>query len=209
MSGRSERRGWYFYDWANSAFNTSVTTVFLGPYLSEIAAAAADAAGFVFPLGLRVRSGSFFPYVVSLSVLIQVVFLPLVGTVADRSSHKRRLLGHFAAVGSLATMALYFVVDERYLLGGALFVVANVAFGCSIVVYNSFLPQVTHGTDPDTVSARGWALGYAGAFSRCGTTTTSSSRPPSRRRLVLSAGSSKRRIPGCNSFVRAWSCRSR
>jgi len=162
MSGRSERRGWYFYDWANSAFNTSVTTVFLGPYLSEIAAAAADAAGFVFPLGLRVRSGSFFPYVVSLSVLIQVVFLPLVGAVADRSSHKRRLLGLLAAVGSLATMALYFVVDERYLLGGALFVVANVAFGCSIVVYNSFLPQVTHGTDPDTVSARGWALGYAG-----------------------------------------------
>ena len=162
MSAASERRGWYFYDWANSAFNTSVTTVFLGPYLAEVAAAAADASGFVFPLGIRVRSGSFFPYVVSLSVILQVFFLPLVGAIADRSGRKRELLGFFAFIGALATMGLYFVTADQYLLGGVLFVIANVAFGCSLVVYNSFIPQICHELDPDTVSARGWALGYAG-----------------------------------------------
>ncbi len=48
---RRERVGWYFYDWANSAFSTTVVTVFMGPYLTTITKAAADASGFVYPLG--------------------------------------------------------------------------------------------------------------------------------------------------------------
>src|SRR5512145_3461825 len=74
-STRRERVGWYFYDWANSAFSTSVVTVFLGPYLTTVARAAADGNGFVHPFGIAVSAGSFFPYVVSLSVLFQVILL--------------------------------------------------------------------------------------------------------------------------------------
>lgn len=62
---RREQRGWYFYDWAISVYSTSVLTVFLGPYLTSVAKAAADAEGFVHPLGLPVRAGSFFAYTVS------------------------------------------------------------------------------------------------------------------------------------------------
>ena len=68
-----EQRGWYFYDWANSAFSTTVVTVFLGPYLTTIAENAADSRGFVHPLGIPVRDGSFFSYVVGLSVALQVI----------------------------------------------------------------------------------------------------------------------------------------
>ncbi|MCW2683085.1 MAG: yxiO, partial [Blastococcus sp.] len=91
-----ERFGWYSYDWAMSVFNTSVTTVFLAPYLTSIAESAADANDRVHPLGLSVPSGSYFGYVLSLSVLLQVVILPLTGAVADRSGHKRQLLAGFA-----------------------------------------------------------------------------------------------------------------
>jgi MFS-type transporter involved in bile tolerance (Atg22 family) len=63
VPSRWERVGWYFYDFGNSAFSTTVVTVFLGPYLTTVARAAADAQGFVYPLGVPVRAGSFFPYV--------------------------------------------------------------------------------------------------------------------------------------------------
>jgi UMF1 family MFS transporter len=159
---RREQRGWYFYDWANSAFATTVVTVFLGPYLTGVTRAAADAAGFVYPLGIPVRAEAFFPYMISLSVLLQVLFLPILGAIADYSHRKKQLLGLFAYAGALATMALYFVQGDSYLLGGLLFLAANLSFGASIVFYNAFLPEISAPDERDAVSSRGWALGYLG-----------------------------------------------
>jgi MFS transporter, UMF1 family len=159
---RRERLGWYSYDWAMSVFNTSVTTVFLAPYLTSIAKAAADEDGRIHPLGISVPPGSWFGYVLSLSVLLQVVVLPVTGALADRSGRKRQLLAGFATVGSLCTMALFFVAGERYLLGAALFVVANLGFGAATVVYYSWLPDLAGPDERDAVSSRGWALGYLG-----------------------------------------------
>jgi UMF1 family MFS transporter len=161
-SDRRERVGWYFYDFANSAFSTSVVTVFLGPYLTAVARAAADADGFVRPLGVRIAAGSFFPYVVSLSVLLQVVLLPVLGAAADYSRRKKPLLLGFAYLGSVATMGLYFLRGADYLLGGGLYLVANISFGASVVVYNAFLSEIATTDERDTVSSRGWALGYLG-----------------------------------------------
>ena len=79
---RRERFGWYSYDWAMSVFNTSVTTVFLAPYLTSIAEAAADADGRIHPLGISVPTGSWFGYVLSLSVVLQVLVLPITGAIA-------------------------------------------------------------------------------------------------------------------------------
>lgn len=161
-SDRRERVGWYFYDWANSAFATTVVTVFLGPYLTTVTKAAADPAGFVHPLGIRVYAGSFFPYVVSLSVLLQVVFLPVLGAISDYSHRKKQMLGLFAYVGAFATTGLYFLHGTNYLLGGVLFVVANLSFGASVVCYNAFLPDIADPEHRDSVSSMGWALGYVG-----------------------------------------------
>ncbi|MEV0269067.1 MAG: MFS transporter [Hamadaea sp.] len=162
LSTPRERLGWYFYDWANSAFSTTVVTAFLGPYLTAIAKAGADAAGNVHLLGLTFKAGSLFPYVTSLSVALQVLVLPVAGAMADRSSRKRRLLGLFAYIGAFATIGLLFLTGERYALGAALFLIANVAFGASVVVNNSFLPQLADENDRDAVSSRGWAFGYLG-----------------------------------------------
>src|SRR5215218_2631610 len=122
---RREQRGWYFYDWANSAFSTTVVTVFLGPYLTDVADNASDAGGLVYPLGIPVLAGSYFPYILSLSVVLQVFLLPITGAIADRTRKKKRLLMLFAYIGALSTMALYLVQGSAYLVGGLLFVVAN------------------------------------------------------------------------------------
>jgi len=159
---RREQRGWYFYDWANSAFSTTVVTVIGGPYLTAVTGSAAGADGFVNPLGIPVSAGAFFPYVISLSVFLQVIILPVVGAIADRSQRKKRLLALFAYVGSVATMGMYFIGGSAYLAGGLLFLVANLSFGASIVVYNSFLPEIAEPEERDRVSSRGWAFGYLG-----------------------------------------------
>src|SRR5438309_11609489 len=155
VSDRRERIGWYFYDWANSAFATTVVTVFLGPWLTTVTKAAADADGFVHPLGIKIHAGSFFPYVVSLSVLAQVVVLPVLGAVADYSQGKKQLLGLFAYLGAGATLGLYFVEGTRYLPGGVLFLVANLSFGASVVVYNAFLPDIASADRRNVVSSYG------------------------------------------------------
>jgi len=159
---RREQRGWYFYDWANSAFSTTVVTVFLGPYLTDVADNASDAGGLVYPLGIPVLAGSYFPYILSLSVVLQVFLLPITGAIADRTRKKKRLLMLFAYIGALSTMALYLVQGSAYLVGGLLFVVANLSFGASVVVYNAFLPEIAEPDERDRVSSRAWALGYLG-----------------------------------------------
>ncbi|MFI7385855.1 MFS transporter [Streptomyces sp. NPDC049813] len=158
---RREQRGWYFYDWACSVYSTSVLTVFLGPYLTSVAKAAADEDGFVHPLGVPVRAGSFFAYTVSLSVIVAIVVMPLAGAAADRTGRKKPLLATAAYIGAAATAGMFFLDGERYLLGGALLVVANAALAVSMVLYNSYLPQIAPPEERDAVSSRGWAFGYA------------------------------------------------
>jgi len=162
MLGNREQVGWYFYDWANSAFSTTVVSVFLGPYLTGITKAAADATGFVYPLGIPIRADAFFPFMVSLSVLLQVLILPIIGAVADYTHLKKRIMGVFAYTGAVATMLMYFLSGTNYLWGGLLFLVANLSFGAAMVCYNAFLPDIAEPDERDKVSSIGWATGYLG-----------------------------------------------
>ncbi|MFC4564603.1 MFS transporter [Nocardiopsis mangrovi] len=159
---RRERRAWYMYDWANSVFSTSVITVFLGPYLTSVAESGAGADGRISVLGWSMDPTALYPYATSLSVLLQLIVLPAVGAIADQTGRKRELLGGLAYLGAFATMGLYFVQGTGYLLGAGLFVLANLAFGASVVVYNAFLPDIATADERDTVSSRGWAMGYLG-----------------------------------------------
>lgn len=163
VSTPRERAGWYLYDWANSAFPTTVVTALLGPYLTDVAKAGADANGFVSIHGIvDVKAGALWGFVTSLSVVLQVFVMPVIGAIADRTSRKRRLLAITAYTGAAATCGLMFVTADQYLLGAWLFLIANVTFGASVVVYNSFLPQIAAEPDRDKVSSRGWAVGYLG-----------------------------------------------
>ncbi|MFD9820652.1 MFS transporter [Streptomyces violascens] len=157
---RREQHGWYFYDFACSVYSTSVLTVFLGPYLTFTAKAAADPDGFVHPLGVPVRAGSVFAYAVSASVILAVVLMPVVGAAADRGGRKKPLLAAAAYTGAAATAGMFFLDGHRYLLGAALLIVANASLSVSMVLYNAYLPQIAGPEERDRVSSRGWAFGY-------------------------------------------------
>ncbi|MEV8457535.1 MFS transporter [Streptomyces sp. NPDC052095] len=157
---RREQRGWYFYDFACSVYSTSVLTVFIGPYLTSIAKAAADAEGYVHPLGIPVRAGSLFAYAVSVSVVLAVIVMPIAGAAADRTGRKKPLLAVAAYTGAAATTGMFFLDGHRYLLGAFLLIVANAAISVSMVLYNAYLPQIAEPDERDRVSSRGWAFGY-------------------------------------------------
>ncbi|MFI6289685.1 MFS transporter [Streptomyces sp. NPDC051018] len=157
---RREQHGWYFYDFACSVYSTSVLTVFLGPYLTSVAEAAADADGFVHPLGIPVRAGSVFAYSVSASLVVAVLLMPLAGARADRTGRKKPMLAAAAYTGAAATAGMFLLGGDRYLLGAFLLIVANASLSVSMVVYNAYLPQIAGPDERDAVSSRGWAFGY-------------------------------------------------
>ncbi|MBK1783096.1 MFS transporter [Prauserella cavernicola] len=180
---KREQRGWYFYDWANSSFYTSVITVFGALYMSSVAAEDAksdlvrngptpcvDAQGVdnnlqncdISLFGLVFPAGSLWGYLLSVATIIQVLVLPITGAIADRSQYKKRILGGFAFLGSAASALLFFVSGDRWELGVVLYIIGSIGYGASIVTYYSFLPDIATPDERDAVSARGWAFGYLG-----------------------------------------------
>ncbi|WP_150239711.1 MFS transporter [Nocardiopsis quinghaiensis] len=170
---RREQRGWYVYDWANSVFITSVVTVLIGPYLSNLACVSAGAESAeacldpslaLTPLGLdflALHPNALYPALTTVAILLQILLLPTVGAMVDHSRYKKRWLFWLALSGSLCTAGLYFTTDG-YLVASLLFVLANLLYGLSIVVYNAFLPEIATADERDRVSVTGWGIGYLG-----------------------------------------------
>jgi UMF1 family MFS transporter len=164
QNDRKEIFGWGMYDWANSAFSTTIGTVFLGPYVASLAAIAAKTSsdGMARFLGIPIAPDSFLPYCISFSVGLQVLFLPILGAIADYSHLRKRMMQIFATIGALATIAMFLVTGSYWWLGGLLFIFANLSFGAASVFYNAYLPDIASEDERDRVSSYGWALGYLG-----------------------------------------------
>jgi UMF1 family MFS transporter len=171
LSRRKEQRAWYWYDWANSAYVTTVATVLFAPYLISVAeTAACGAPGTVASpcrtdlsvLGVAVSPGSLVAYVVTIATLVSALVLPVVGAAADRSSRKKTVMAAYAWTGSLAAALMFFVTGSNWQLGAALLFVANICLGSSLVVYDAILCEIATPDERDRVSSRGWALGYLG-----------------------------------------------
>jgi len=156
--------GWKMYDWANSAFYTTVVGALFSPYLTRIAQTAVGENGVVLDLGFlgAVTAKSLPSLCVSISVGAQVFLLPVLGALGDYSDLKKRLMILFCYIAVVANCLMFFIQGNLYLMGGLLFIVANVCFGASIVFYNSFLPEIATEDQADKVSSRGFAYGYLG-----------------------------------------------
>ncbi|TQN31587.1 UMF1 family MFS transporter [Haloactinospora alba] len=167
---RREQRGWYLYDWANQVFITSVVTVLIGPYLSGLACSSAGAPSTtactggdytVSLLGAELHANALYPATTTAAIVLQVILLPIMGALADHSPNKKRWLFFLALAGSVSTTGLFFT-GGNHIAAAALFLFANVAYGASLVIYNSFLPDIATPDERDRVSSTGWAVSYLG-----------------------------------------------
>lgn len=145
-------KSWMLYDWANSAFATTVMTVFMPVFYIGFA-------GKDLPSHLAT---AYWGYTLSFALLIAAIISPILGALADLRGSKKRFLGYFVVLGVTGTALLYFVGEGEWLKASIFFIFGNVGFAGANVFYDSLLPHIAKPEKVDRVSARGFAMGYLG-----------------------------------------------
>ena len=143
---------WCLYDWANSAFATTVMAALLPPYFSNVAAAALP----------KAQASSIWGYATSLTMLAVAFLGPVLGAIADHTGSKKRFLLGFMYLAVLFTGLLATIGEGDWLPAVLFFVFASIGNAGANVFYDSLLPHVAAPHEIDQVSARGYALGYLG-----------------------------------------------
>jgi UMF1 family MFS transporter len=164
-----QQKAWNWYDWANSAFYTTVLSVLFAPYMITVAGRAAGCSDpddtcskTVSVLGLHLAAGSLPAYLTSFATIASAFVLPVVGAFVDRSARKKWHMGAYAFAGSFFAALLFFMKGESWQLGAAAVVISSVLGGCSLVSYYAILVDISTEDERDGASSRGWAWGYLG-----------------------------------------------
>jgi UMF1 family MFS transporter len=164
-----QQRAWNWYDWANSAYYTTVLSVLFGPYMITVAGKAAGCPDdfdvcnkTVNLLGLHLSAGSLPSYLTSFATISSAFVLPVVGAFVDRSAHKKLNMALFAWAGAAFAALLFFLKGDNWQLGAVAVVVSSILAGCSLVSYYAILVDISTEEERDQASSRGWAFGYLG-----------------------------------------------
>ncbi len=150
---RRRIRAWLLYDWANSAFATTILAAVLPVYYSQVAGST---------LPNPSVAAAYWSAGLSLSLLLGALSAPVLGTLSDVIRGKKRFLSLFAGLGVVCTGLLVLVKSGDWLLASLLFVFGRLGFGGSLVFYDALLPHLARPADQDSVSTRGYALGFLG-----------------------------------------------
>ncbi len=144
--------GWAIYDWANSAFATTVMSGFFPIFFKQYWSFGVDVNTSTARLGLGNAAAG----------LVVAMLAPVLGAIADRGGTRKKMLVFFAYLGVLSTALLYLV--EKGMWQAALFIYAMgiIGFSGSNIFYDSLLPDVSDDHNMDFVSGAGYALGYLG-----------------------------------------------
>jgi UMF1 family MFS transporter len=150
--GRPELRAWAMYDWANSAFWTTVIVAVFPPFFSEYAAAGMAPA----------EATSRFAWATTVAVALVAVLGPLLGAVADHRALKKPMLAVFMAIGVAATLLMATIDRGAWMWAALLFMIANIGVAATLVFHESLLPHIAAPEEMDRVCAASYAIGYLG-----------------------------------------------
>ncbi len=140
------------YDWANSAFQTTIIAGVFPIYFKQVAASGLD----------ENTADSYYLWATTFAIVVMALIAPVLGAIADAKPVKKRLLAAFMSVGVAATCGMWWIGDGEYRLALMLFAVGNIAVAGSIVFYESLLPFIARPEELDRVSTAGYATGYVG-----------------------------------------------
>jgi len=143
---------WAFYDWANSAYSTTVIAGFFPLFFKEYWADPHNPNQSTFYLGMAN----------SIASIVVAALAPLLGSVADRGSAKKKFLTFFAFLGAIMTGGLWMVAHGNWQMAVLFYVMATIGFASGNVFYDSLLPGLASEERVDAVSSLGFGLGYLG-----------------------------------------------
>jgi UMF1 family MFS transporter len=149
---RPELRAWAMYDWANSAFQTTIITAVFPRFFSDYAAAG------LAPTDATAR----FAWATTIAVTITAVIAPILGAIADVRGMKKTLLGASMTVGIVATLLMATISRGDWMYAALVFMIANIGIAASFVFYDSLLPHIAAPEEMDRVSTAAYAIGYLG-----------------------------------------------
>ena len=147
------------YDFANSAFATTILAVIFNQYFATVVAGGEKGVDI---FGFHLHGASFFTFTVSFSMALSAAFSPFLGAMADASGSKKQFMMVFCYAAVLFTGLLYLVHAGDYWMGAVFFIIANIGFAEGNVFYNAFLPEISNEQNIGRISGLGWALGYIG-----------------------------------------------
>ncbi len=156
------QHAWVFYDWANSAYNLVITSAIF-PIFWSVLTSDDNGGNTVKFLGITFNNDTLISYVTALAFLCVVVLSPILSGIADYTGNKKFFLKLFCYLGSLSTIGLYFFNLENLFFGLLFYLLALIGFWCSLVFYNSYLPDIAKAKDQDYLSAKGFSYGYVGS----------------------------------------------
>ncbi len=158
-----EAWSWMSYDFANSAFATSITAVIFNQYYAGVIAGGPRGTDFnLFGWEFNLPGASLFQFSILFGTLLTVLLSPFLGIYADLAGHRKKLLIIVTIIGGTFTALLAFIEPGDVILGGIIYGLALCMFYLGLVFYNSFLPQICAARDIGLVSGFSWALGYIG-----------------------------------------------
>jgi UMF1 family MFS transporter len=144
---------WAMYDWANSAFATTVMAAVFPIYYRHMVLAAGRS---------EADATAYWGYSTSVALLLIAVLGPVLGTMSDCTGSKKRFVVAFSAIGVLGTALLACLGKDTYLLGSFFFTLGNIGFAGANIFYEALLPHIARPEDLDKVSTKGYAVGYIG-----------------------------------------------
>jgi UMF1 family MFS transporter len=151
---------WAFYDWANSAYNLTITSTIFPIYWSAVTKGENNMVEF---FGRSFVNTALYTYALSAAFLIIALISPILSGIADYNGSKKRFLQGFCFIGSVSCSALFFFNSSNIEFGVIAFMMGTMGWAGSLVFYNSYLPQIARPEEQDRVSAKGFAYGYIGS----------------------------------------------
>ena len=155
------RNAWAFYDWANSVYSlviaSAVFPIFYGALFNK------SNIETVSVFGSQIRSTPLITYTTAAAFLVVAFLSPLLSGIADYVGNKKNFMKFFCYLGAVSCMGLYFFSLENIYLSLFNYFLALVGFWGSLVFYNSYLPDVAFKDQQDSLSAKGFSLGYIGS----------------------------------------------
>ena len=153
---------WAMYDWSNSVYNLVITTTFFPVYYTEMTKVE-PFYGKVEFLGRSYVNTALYSYALAATYLLVAILLPILSSIADYKGNKKRFMQFFCSIGAIACSGLYFFDRDHFSLGIICMMLAAFGFYCSLVFYNSYLPEIAEEKDRDRISAKGFTYGYIGS----------------------------------------------